>query len=70
MMGTVDLKRYTVVNAKGEFLKADNLLLLPAWTQDLRDMWLTYSELEAQKVAHQSGWHCLRLERHATGGRS
>jgi hypothetical protein len=54
MMGTVDLKRYTVVNAKGEFLKADNLLLLPAWTQDLRDMWLTYSELEAQKVAHQS----------------
>ena len=53
-MAKVDLKRYTVVNTNGEFLKTDNLLLLPAWTQDFHEMWLTYSALEAQKVALQA----------------
>ncbi|KRL46180.1 helix-turn-helix domain-containing protein [Lacticaseibacillus manihotivorans] len=60
-MSTVELKRYTVVNQEGEFLEADNLLLLPTWTNDLHTMWLTYSELEAQKVAHQSGGTACEL---------
>jgi DNA-binding transcriptional regulator YiaG len=54
-MDTVELNRYTVVNAAGEFLEDDNLLLLPGWTRDLKQMWLTASQLEAQKVAHQAG---------------
>ncbi|WP_225048480.1 sigma factor-like helix-turn-helix DNA-binding protein [Lacticaseibacillus kribbianus] len=46
--------RYTVVNTQGEFLEDDSLLLLAAWTPDIRRTWLTYSELEARRVAHQS----------------
>lgn len=53
-MPNVSLPRYTVINDRGEFLKADNLLLLPAWTQDVHAMWFTTSRLEARKVADQA----------------
>ncbi|WP_390405631.1 helix-turn-helix domain-containing protein [Lacticaseibacillus jixiensis] len=54
-MGAIELERYTVVNEDGEFLEGDNLLLLPAWTAEMRQMWVTTSALEAQKIAHQAG---------------
>lgn len=54
-MAAIELNRYTVVNAAGEFMESDNLLLLPSWTRDIHAMWVTASELEAQKVAHQAG---------------
>ncbi|WP_461214693.1 transposase family protein [Lacticaseibacillus sp. GG6-2] len=61
-MATVELNRYTVVNDQNEFLEADNLLLLPVWTQDIRKMWLTASQLEAQKVANQVHATACRLQ--------
>ncbi|MFD1441082.1 sigma-70 RNA polymerase sigma factor region 4 domain-containing protein [Lacticaseibacillus hegangensis] len=53
-MATVELKRYTVVNEYGEFLEDDDLLLLPGWTKDLKKTWITYSAVEAQRVANQA----------------
>lgn len=52
-MTQIDLARYTVLNAHREFLADEDLLLLPVWTTDPRQMWVTGSQLEAQKVAHQ-----------------
>ncbi|MFD1433032.1 RNA polymerase sigma factor [Lacticaseibacillus yichunensis] len=55
-----EVKRYTVLNEAGEFLETDNLLLLPAWTTDLQRMWLTYSRVEATRVAKQAdGTACV-----------
>ncbi|MCI1942381.1 MAG: helix-turn-helix domain-containing protein [Lactobacillus sp.] len=53
-MAMVELKRYTVVNEYGEYLEDDDLLLLPGWTKDLKKTWITYSQVEAQRVAHQA----------------
>ncbi len=61
-MTTVELNRYVVVNEQGEFLAADNLLLLPVWTKDLHEVWLTTSQLEAQKVANQAHASACRLQ--------
>lgn len=46
-------QQYTVMNNHGEFLVSDNLLLLPDWTPNLRQLWLTTSKVEAQRVAGQ-----------------
>ncbi|KRM54452.1 helix-turn-helix domain-containing protein [Lacticaseibacillus sharpeae] len=60
-MTTIELNQYTVVNDRGEFLESDNLLLLPSWTRDIHAMWVTTSQLDAQKVAHQSGGQACAL---------
>lgn len=48
-------QRYTVVNTRGDYLVNDNLLLLPEWTPDIRQLWLTTSKVEAARVANQVG---------------
>ncbi|WP_179393905.1 sigma factor-like helix-turn-helix DNA-binding protein [Lacticaseibacillus absianus] len=53
--------RYIVMNAQGEFLEDDNLLLLPAWTGDLKRTWVTFSQVEAERVAHQSSGYACEL---------
>lgn len=61
-METLELQRYTVVNDQGEFLETDNLLLLPVWTRDVHQMWLTASQVEAHKVAGQAQGTACRLQ--------
>lgn len=47
------VRRYTVTNEQGEFLASENLLLLPDWTTEINRMWVTMSEIEAQRVAKE-----------------
>ncbi|WP_164511946.1 helix-turn-helix domain-containing protein [Lacticaseibacillus daqingensis] len=54
-------KRYVVMNEFGEFLQDDNLLLLPAWTVELRKAWMSLGQVEAERVAHQANGQAFEL---------